>query len=314
MSKIYYPDRILNSKFENNKVMYLVKWKGYDVKDSTWESENNIGHRTDLINEYNDLVNISNINLNSVRSGYVYVRVSSKEQSKYNEGHTSLNVQKQECLKYCRENKINVIECVEEAYSARNMGKMRGLQYILGKIQSGQTIYVYDVSRFSRNIMEALNILDELLKKKATVFSVSENLDYTTIQARNQFRLQLCMANQHSDITSEKVKASLRLRKIRGDYIGSCRYGYKTETKEGIRVLVPNPEERKVIDLILSMSRENSSNKVIYKYMKDRGITLRNGKLSISGIQRIKNNHRNELKTKFKSKLASIKSGRTKKH
>ena len=44
-----YPKKIIDSKFENNKCYFLVQWKRF--KENTWEPEENISHRVDLIEE-----------------------------------------------------------------------------------------------------------------------------------------------------------------------------------------------------------------------------------------------------------------------
>ena len=46
MPSLAYPKRILDSKFQNNKSYYLILWK---TGDATWEPEENIEHRKDLL-------------------------------------------------------------------------------------------------------------------------------------------------------------------------------------------------------------------------------------------------------------------------
>jgi len=41
---IYEVDRILGKKIENNQVMYLVKWKGYEEQDANWEPQSHLKH------------------------------------------------------------------------------------------------------------------------------------------------------------------------------------------------------------------------------------------------------------------------------
>lgn len=190
-------------------------------------------------------------NLGMKSGGYIYCRVSSKQQSKYNEGHTSLDVQ--EILKHCDEKDINVIRVVKEAYSARNMDRLAGLQVpVLHRICRSDDLCFYDISRFSRNAHHALNILEELNDRGISVHSVSENITYSNASGRNQFRLQLCASTYYSDLCSQKVKASIAFRRARGDHIGHTAYGYTTEVDEktNIRVKVTSVPEMKVIEYI----------------------------------------------------------------
>lgn len=292
MSKLYYPKEIIDSKFENNKCYYLVKWKGY--KDVTWEPEEHIYHRTDLINDYRDMIMIQHMSLQN--GGYIYCRVSSKEQSKYADGHTSLEVQEQAIRKYCEEHGINVIRCVRETYSARNMDRMRGLQYLCDIAGSGQTIYVYDISRFSRNAHHALNLLEELSDKKIGVYSVTENVNYGTPAAKNHFRLQLCASTYYSDLLSQKVRASILFRRERGDHIGRTAFGYTTvvDEKTHVRKKAENKEEMEIIQKI--WRQRCKSRAEILEYLKKNNITFRNRNPSISGIIRIINRFDDDLK------------------
>ena len=36
------------------KLRYLVKWKGYDTSENTWEPESNLTHMEDLLSEYKE--------------------------------------------------------------------------------------------------------------------------------------------------------------------------------------------------------------------------------------------------------------------
>lgn len=292
MSNFYYPEKIIDSVYEDNQLYYHVKWKGY--KQTTWEPEKHIAHRTDLIQEYRDMTMIENMTLNN--GGYIYCRVSSKEQSKYNEGHTSLEVQEEKIRNHCAENDIEIIECVREIYSARNMGKMKGLQYLLDIVPSGRTIFVYDISRFSRNIQHALNILDTLSKKNINVYSVSENINYNTPSGKNQFRLQLCSSTYFSDMLSQKINASISYRSKRGDYIGGTAFGFKTEVDEktNIRTKVENKEEMDIIEKI--RERKDKSEEEILKYLKKNNITFRKRAPTVSGIKRILKRFNNDLR------------------
>lgn len=288
VNNMFYPEKILDIKYVNNNVRYLIKWKGY--KETTWEPHSHISHRTDLIEEYKDSTIINNLCLSP--TGYIYCRVSSKSQSKYSEGHTSLEVQEKECTKFCLNNDVKIIETIKESYSARNMNRMVGLKYLLNKANKGQTIYVYDISRFSRNVNDALNILNDLCEKGITVYSITEKISYNDPNTRNQFRLQLCASNYVSDICSAKVKASIQFRRNRGDYIGSTPYGYTTKVnkKTQVRSKVVDKREMKIIKLILMKNKKQSLETILNELIEN-NITFRGRRPTISGIKRIiKNN------------------------
>jgi site-specific DNA recombinase len=286
LKKLYYPEKIIESKFENNRIMYLIKWLKHD--DLTWEPKEHINHRTDLIEEYKNMQTLANLSMK--QSAYIYCRVSSKKQSEYNQGHTSLEVQEKECTKYCNEHDYKVIEVVKEVYSAKDMSNLKGLLYLLNIVNPGSTIFVYDLSRFSRNVHHALNILEELQKNNINIFSVTENLNYNNPLTRNQFRIQLCESNHFSELCSHKVKESIKFRKDRGDYIGGTKFGYKTEKNEktNIRKLVENPEEINLIKEIFKLSEKHTIKK-LYQILLKKNIKLRNHQFSLKSLKRFLN-------------------------
>lgn len=283
MSKIYYPEEIIDSKFENGKIFYHVKWKGYT--DTTWEPEEHVEHRTDLIEQYQCMAAISQMEFKE--NGYVYCRVSSKEQSKYNEGHSSLEVQEEAIKKHCEEKGIKIMDIVREVYSARNMDKMKGLQHLCDVARPGQTIFVYDVSRFSRNIQHALNLLDDLTKKGVSIYSVSENIDYGSAAGRNHFRMQLCASTYFSDLLSQKVKASIAYRKNRGDYIGGVKYGYETKRVGNKTTKVRSMKEMRVIKMISEMWKKDASVKTIVTRMNDNNLKMRKKNITKSTVRTV---------------------------
>jgi len=235
-------------------------------------------------------------NMSLQNGGYIYCRVSSKEQSKYLEGHTSLEVQEKTIRKYCEEHDINVIRCVRETYSARNMDRMIGLQHLCDIAAPGQKIYVYDISRFSRNAHHALNLLEKLSEKKIDVYSVTENVNYGNPAAKNHFRLQLCASTYYSDLLSQKVRASICFRRERGDHIGGTAFGYTTEVDEKtqVRKKVESKSEMKIIQEI--WKRKDKTPTEIMTYLQKNNITFRNRNPSISGIKRIINRFDDDLK------------------
>lgn len=48
----YEVEKICDIKFENEEEMYLVKWKGFGVKDNTWEPRKNLLNANGVINDF----------------------------------------------------------------------------------------------------------------------------------------------------------------------------------------------------------------------------------------------------------------------
>jgi hypothetical protein len=48
----YEVENVLDSKHENGEKFYLVKWKGFDSIENTWEPIRNLIHSKELIKEF----------------------------------------------------------------------------------------------------------------------------------------------------------------------------------------------------------------------------------------------------------------------
>ena len=51
-SEEYEVEKILDSKLFRGKPRYLVKWKGYDLYDATWEPAENLRNATEALHDY----------------------------------------------------------------------------------------------------------------------------------------------------------------------------------------------------------------------------------------------------------------------
>lgn len=195
----------------------------------------------------------------SLKPAVVYLRVSSKKQSDFVKGHTSFNVQKQECLDYANDNEYSVKKLVKETRSARYLYKQRGLLNIIAKNEN-ITLIVYNVSRLSRNTKEALFLLDKMEEKNITLVSATENLNLNTSSGRHSFRTLLSSAELESDTIGDRVRRSIEYRRSIGSYIGRAPYGHTTINKKKyckdndgnikIRKLVPDQYELDVIKFV----------------------------------------------------------------
>ena len=129
---------------------------------------------------------------------WMYCRVSSDKQANFLEGHTSLETQQEKIYNYANENNINIEHCYYDICSARKIENQYYLRELINNCNSGDTIIFYDISRFSRNTADALNLLNMLSKNNIQVYSLLENIRYNSIFEKNMFRLQLSKSENES--------------------------------------------------------------------------------------------------------------------
>ena len=280
-SKNCYPvDELLEYNMFNDT--FLVKWT--DKSTPTWIKRKDINEQLiidynikRLCQQHNDQLNDSTGQLNG-QWGYLYTRISSSPSS----GSVSIDMQRSSMMAYCKENNIKIGWIGHDIHkSAKNMTSLDGLWNILDKIKhsthstqlnhSSQRLIIWDVSRFSRNVKQGLEILDELVKMKVTVFFLTENVCYNNSSGRHLIRTQLSQAQFLSEQVSEKVKSAIHYKRLLGHHIGGIPYGYKRINGK----LHKSYNEQKIIKEIKTLFDKSYSVPEILNKMKNRYIRHR---------------------------------------
>ena len=184
---------------------------------------------------------------------YIYCRVSSKEQSNQLTGHISLEVQEVNCRQYAEEKGWIVEKVITEVGSGRNMKKLPNLMKLVNELRKAKqkaVLLFNNISRFSRNTLEALIIIENLKKCGVTIYSVQEQLDMNKGSGRHTFRILLSGAEYESDMISERVRMAFQLKRQLGSQLGTAPYGFEAVVEMGIRSFVENAYERDVITFI----------------------------------------------------------------
>ena len=114
----------------------------------------------------------------------LYTRVSTG-----NQGSQSLDAQNQICLNYLNSNGVTLSSSFQEIGSAYN-GNQAVLNYIIQTFNN-VNLYVLNVSRFSRNVINGLELLKIATNKKINVHFIEENLDSMNRTHSHQIRIKL---------------------------------------------------------------------------------------------------------------------------
>ena len=192
---------------------------------------------------YNHNKYIKTSKLISQRFGFIYARCSRKND-------VSIETQRSLCFQYAQQKKIKLLPfgyVYDNNISARNMNN---LKYELGfwskYLESNSHIIIYSVDRLSRNLVKGLLYLDDMLKKNISIHFVNDQLIYCndmSAATKSMVQYQLQIAENFSNITSEKIKATIKRKKEEGNIYGSAPYGFEVKMVNNIRKHVPNPEE-----------------------------------------------------------------------
>lgn len=216
-----------------------------------------------------------------------YIRVSSRKQSEYSEGHISLEAQKSFIEEFLRSKSYyQPITWVEEVVSARNMDKQVKLKKILKHLTPGTIIVSYDISRFSRSVRGGVNYLHEVYKKGGQYWFAYEKIHYLGTASKLVIHNSLTHAEGESDKTSDRVKFANAYLRIRGDYRGrEAPFGYRIcrDPRTNIRKLAPDAKERKQITRIKKIFQDYTKSgglkKNFFAHLNMHEIPFRPGKV-----------------------------------
>jgi len=243
-------ENIITDRVIDGIMYYHIKWVG--SKRLTWIKESDFIQK-ELLEEYKAFKILMN-DPALPRKAYIYLRTSKRN----GVNEVSLDDQERQCKNFASNNQINVVGIFKDnGVSARNMKNQFALKHIISLLKEGQMIICYDISRFSRNIMNGVNTLEFIrLHYKSLVHAVFENITWNDIASnRHNFRQILSTAQLHSDTISAKVKSAIEFKKLRGDFMGKAPYGYKKITAiDGTKKLEQLKEEQDIINKIYDIT------------------------------------------------------------
>jgi DNA invertase Pin-like site-specific DNA recombinase len=201
----------------------------------------------------------------------LYDRVSHDEQALYGD---SLRTQIEALRKYAKEkNYIIVDEYIDDGYTATQLNRP-GLQRLLQDIQDGKIdmILFTKIDRWSRGVRNYYKLQDILDEHNVDWKTIWEEYDTTTAAGRLQINIMLAIAENESNVTSDRIKVVFKNKLERGEVIsGSVPLGYRIKDKhlEVVEELRPL-----VRDIFNNYERLMSLSKLVDYYKdKHQGLT-----------------------------------------
>ena len=144
---------------------------------------------------------------------YGYVRVSSDKQT--------LENQKFEIEKFVKINNLKIDKWVKEIISSRIDLKKRKLGKLLNIVKTGDIIIASELSRFGRNLLQIMSILNKLLSREVQVWTIKDNYrlgeDISSKVLAFAFGLS---AEIERKLISDRTKEALARIKAEGKQVG----------------------------------------------------------------------------------------------
>lgn len=228
---------------------FLVQWA---VGKPSWEPRRNINPL--MIEDYNKETEIKSHNdaiPNPTKIAFPYFRISRG----FQQGVVSIDIQKARILQFCKDQQYHIADLYTDiGHSAKDMNNLIALQSLLSDIKQNKShlpreIIVFDVSRFSRNSLQALQVLDQLQNIHVNTFFLSEGISFDNAASRHMIRTHLSNSQFLSEQTSEKVLAAIRYKRSKGFHVGGTKFGFYAPNG----ILIKNPTEQKIIKKVYDM-------------------------------------------------------------
>lgn len=190
----------------------------------------------------------------------VYTRVSSAAQ-----GPDNLSIQKNYILNYLNQNGIVINDYYEEVSSAYN-GKQSKLNHILNNFCDIK-LYILNVSRFSRNIITGVRMLELAKNKNIKIYFVQEDLCTENPSNIHQIKIKILETEKDSEQKSINSNNWNKIMKVKGWKFGKPKFGFKSKITKKVRNIVSCKEEEAIIDFIIQ-AREGKSLDILNKKLK----------------------------------------------
>lgn len=198
----------------------------------------------------------------TIKRAALYIRVSTEEQAKHG---ASLEAQRKRLAEYAIQNDLVIVDYYADEGVSANKRYTRRPEFMrmLNDCKSGKVdvILIIKLDRFFRSVKDFYEVQTILDKYKIDWIATEENYDTTTASGRFALNINLAIAQDGSDRTSERIKFTFdRMTKEGRVITGTMPKGYRIENK---RPVIDEEEAEMVRDLFNHFIDTRSKNATI---------------------------------------------------
>ncbi len=212
----------------------------------------------------------------------IYRRVSTSEQKNYG---NSLSNQKERLDDFCRSNSIEIIKDFEEDYSGKNFERpvfSKLYEYANSNKNQIDYLLVYKWDRFSRNTLDALNMVEKFKGFNIEVNSIEQWMNHNDPNQLLLYLINLGIPEVDNRIRQNRTREGIRSNQISGRWVSSQPKGYIPGKDEFGKVLMkPDPKISSLIsELFNDFSLDIYSQNQLIKLPKYKPLELNKNSLS----------------------------------
>jgi site-specific DNA recombinase len=214
-----------------------------------------------------------------MKKAVIMSRVSSDEQAK----GFSLDVQAESLIKHCEKNDLEIIYTIKEDHSAKSFDRPEFKKFLkFAQINRGKIDFLLVTSwdRFSRNLREALEVMNKLSKLGIEVRAIEQPLDMKIPENKLLLAMYLSMPEIDNDRRSIKIKGGIRGAWKAGRWTNVAPWGYKNSRDEDNKpILQPGPNAPHVKFIFKELANGRPQVEIILK-LKKKGVNIAKSTMS----------------------------------
>ena len=139
------------------------------------------------------------------------------------------------------------------------------LQLLIYEIKLNEYFVVYDLSRFSRNTLEAMSMVKYFQDHQINFVSIKNDLDLSSPMGRCMFRMLMSFYELERDNIAANVRFNMQRISKEGKLKTKPVYGWKFVGKD--KDMVPDEDQQKVIEKVKYMYTNGLNCSQIAKFL-----------------------------------------------
>ncbi|UOU97199.1 recombinase family protein [Chryseobacterium daecheongense] len=181
-------------------------------------------------------------------TAYLYIRVSTDEQAV--KGYSQRS-QSDRLIRYCKLNHIRIAESIFEDFSAKTFNRPEWNKLFTKiKVLKHHSIIILFThwDRFSRNITDALLMIEKLRKLGVALQAIEQPIDFSVPENKIMLAMYLASSEVENDKRGRNVKLGMRKAKLEGRWMNKAPIGYRNMiTSDGQKYIAPSTSEAEII-------------------------------------------------------------------
>lgn len=206
----------------------------------------------------------------------LYLRISKEDEQKIDNSQSIIN-QQNYLMKYADENKFSIVKIyIDDGFSGLNFERP-SFKNMLDDIKENKidTIITKDLSRLGRDYISTGYYIEKFFpSNNIRYIALNDQIDTGNSQhsSNDIAAFKSVLNDMYAKDISQKVRSSLMMKKINGEFIGSrAPYGYSKNFYDKNKLEIDCNKARNV-RMIFSMFQEGKSKREIAQYLNTNGV------------------------------------------